>query len=219
MKRFLCLLLLYALPVFFLFGAAMADDGASSSIAMVNNPNLRDKLFLRPTPSKDTDPLGLYYNGTEVEVLDDISDSTWAKVRIGTLTGYMVKEYLAFDVESRQIVSMNPLVTVSTSNPSGRVSLRELSSRDSNVLEEYANGAGVIVLGVDPEWIHVWIDGKTGFMPVQELSSVDDAVQTMPDGIGYDTKKTSHAGNPPGYAEQLMYTQEVVITTTNKCIN
>ena len=64
--------------------------------AVVNNPNPQDRLNLRTKPSKSAESYGKFYNGTPVRVLQTSGD--WCQVQIGEngLTGWMVRQYLAF---------------------------------------------------------------------------------------------------------------------------
>lgn len=67
----------------------------ANSSAVVNNPNSIDRLNLRTKPGQDAPTLGKYYSGTPVEVLGG-DQNGWTKVRIHTLEGYMMTQYLAF---------------------------------------------------------------------------------------------------------------------------
>lgn len=98
-----------------LYGTSCADDlfaaefqvypktlaGIKKSVdpsgwAVVSNPNPADRLNLRVRADRSADSYGKFYNGTPVRVLKTSGD--WCKVQVGEdgLTGWMVKEYLAF---------------------------------------------------------------------------------------------------------------------------
>lgn len=67
--------------------------------AVVNNPNSADRLHLRAAPDRNAQSLGKFYNGTPVTVHEEDKSGKWCRVSIGTdggLTGWMMKEYLAF---------------------------------------------------------------------------------------------------------------------------
>ena len=67
--------------------------------AVVNNPNPADRLHLRTAPDRSAPSLGKFYNGTPVTVHEEDASGKWCRVSIGTdggLTGWMMKEYLAF---------------------------------------------------------------------------------------------------------------------------
>ena len=58
----------------------LADGGCA--YAIVQNPNAADRLNLRAAPSRDAQSLGKYYNGVEVQILEDLNKG-WVRVRIG----------------------------------------------------------------------------------------------------------------------------------------
>ena len=50
-------------------------------------------LYLRAKASRSSSSLGLYNNGTKVTAIGESGD--WYKVKVGTKTGYMMKQYLS----------------------------------------------------------------------------------------------------------------------------
>lgn len=74
--------------------------------AVVNNPNPADRLHLRERDDRASRSLGKYYNGTPVEVLRTAGD--WAFVRAGGMTGWMMKEYLAFGEDAWAVKAAFP---------------------------------------------------------------------------------------------------------------
>jgi len=83
------------LPAAGLLTAGLWKDSSQYGIAIVNNPNQRDRLHLRAEPSRQSQSLGRFFNGTQVEWLDG-ELGEWLKVRIGDIAGYMMAEYLFF---------------------------------------------------------------------------------------------------------------------------
>lgn len=65
-----------------------------SAYAKVNNPNPEDRLRLRTNPNKESAPIGKFYNGTPVRVLE--KGDEWCKVDVFGTEGYMMTRYLAF---------------------------------------------------------------------------------------------------------------------------
>ncbi len=77
--------------------------------AVVNNPDSKDRLHLRTAPKKGADSLGKFYNGTPVQVIEQLGD--WCHVRIGLdghLEGYMMSRYLAFGTKMDKVVCVYP---------------------------------------------------------------------------------------------------------------
>ena len=70
---------------------ARADGG--NIYAVVHNPDAADRLNLRAVPNKKAESLGKYYNGVEVQILEELNNG-WVRVRIGNrgvAEGYMMK--------------------------------------------------------------------------------------------------------------------------------
>lgn len=78
------------LPVSYADAVSKLD---TANIAVVNNPNPKDRLHLRVRPNRDSDSLGKFYTGTPVLVLERKGD--WACVRLGHLEGWMMRQFLA----------------------------------------------------------------------------------------------------------------------------
>ena len=74
--------------------AAFADGGD----VYINNPDPKDRLHLRKSPSTTAESLGKYYNGAPITALED-NGRGWMRVRIGdksgSVTGWMQKKYLS----------------------------------------------------------------------------------------------------------------------------
>ncbi len=79
----------------------------TDAYALVVNPDPADRLNLREQPDKGARTLGKFYNRTPVRVLGTQGD--WVQVRIGNetdgLTGYMMREFLAFGEEKEAVTS------------------------------------------------------------------------------------------------------------------
>lgn len=140
-----------------------AGSKDESAYAVVSNPQPWGRQFLRPEMSMDAEPLGLYHNGVEVDVLDTQEKESWVKVRIGLLVGYIQKQFLAFGNAADGVEDVVPKGTVQNA-PAGKLALMEFPDGTAVTLGEYPDGASVEVLGVGPQWHHVRIDGRTGFM-------------------------------------------------------
>lgn len=165
-----------------IFGCCTARADGGDAYAVVQNPNAADRLNLRAAPSRDAQSLGRYYNGVEVQILEDLNNG-WVRVQIGrrgTAEGYMMKEYLQED--GAQAVEFAMPTYTSTS------SAWELyQSRDVNgEYDMYGHGETVTLLGFTPEWWHVQIREYTGFIPTpadgpfldQRTGNYDDGYAT-----------------------------------------
>lgn len=162
----------------------LADGGCA--YAIVQNPNAADRLNLRAAPSRDAQSLGKYYNGVEVQILEDLNNG-WVRVRIGhrgTAEGYMMKGYLQED-GMQTVKSAMPTYTSTSS------AWELYQSRDVNgAYDMYGYGETVTLLGFTPKWWHVQIREYTGFV------SADGSVLEQRTGNYYDGYATAQVHNP-----------------------
>lgn len=167
-KVFLILLLVLLMPL-----CALAGRGPSYVQA--------DRVHLRMKPSKDAKSLGLYFAGTEAEVQWEENDH-WVCVRIGTETGYMMREFV-----STETPADNTFVYRLTQSNGLYVNLREFPGMDAEVLTTCRIGQPVQVMGeTSSGWSYVTANGKTGYILTDLLEDCPEAsgnvLNTTPDG-------------------------------------
>jgi len=144
-----------------------ADDGAALAIVYSPDPSLR--VHLRTSASKGAKSLGKYFSGVVVRVLDQ-KGGIWARVRIGSLEGYMETDSLVLDGPVGSVPSLIPTVLVNYQDGFS-LTLRAGQSYQSGKQGAVPNGQPVRVLGVTEEFAHVLTeDGKTGFMMASALT-------------------------------------------------
>ncbi len=138
-----------------------------------------ERLNMRSAPEKNGALLGLYYTGTEVNVLN-VENDEYAKVEIGGMTGYMAREYLitSDEVEKRYgtnsgfgdgraaEVDLNGLWMTS-------IALREQPDPASASLATLSTGDRVGLLGILDNWAYVKKDAFLGYIPLDTLTDVD----------------------------------------------
>lgn len=135
----------------------------ASGWATPNSANPEDRLHLRAAPRKDAVSLGKYYNGTPVEVIEQLGE--WTHVRVLGVEGYMMTQYLAFgrnaaDVDQR----------VDSYLLTGEEAALYAHVKDEKPVCTIVKGPAVVgVLGND--WYHVWDpeSGRSGFVRQGEL--------------------------------------------------
>lgn len=131
--------------------------------AVVNNPNPADRLHLRVSPERGATSLGKFYNGTPVQVLEERGD--WVQVEIGldgNLTGWMMKEYLAFGEAMDQV---QPAWLQKFYRQESGPQLLYPSAKEENpqVLD---TGSFQVVGVVEDDWYILLSDwGQTGYVP------------------------------------------------------
>ena len=132
-------------------------------------------LNLRAEANTSSAVLGKYGWGTQVLVKDIEGD--WASVNVGGQEGYMYARYLGSEGET------NATRYVAT-NTRG-LNLRATPTGD--ILGSYPRGTKVTVLSTDGAWSKVSVDGKTGYMSTQWLSSSKPGAPVSPSvpAVGY----------------------------------
>jgi len=125
---------------------AWADGG--NAYAVVHNPDAADRLNLRAAPNREAESLGRYYNGVEVQILEELNNG-WVRVRIGNrgvIEGYMMKAYLQYD-NTQAVAAAMPTYTSTSS------AWELYQSRDVNgAYDMYGYGETVTLLGFTSKW-------------------------------------------------------------------
>jgi len=142
--------------------------------ALVSNPDPADRLHLRAEPDTEAASLGKYYNGTPVQMTEDLGD--WAKVVVADVEGYMLKRYLAFDVHMLVTEPAFPHLNI-REEYFGRdltvYSQPDTESRYTGILTDYGSSIEtIVILGVvGDDWYHVMTGGGlTGYMQAELFS-------------------------------------------------
>ncbi|MBR4069302.1 MAG: SH3 domain-containing protein [Clostridia bacterium] len=130
---------------------------AETKTVYVCNPNPADRLNLRQLPDQHSVSLGRYYNGTQVELLTTENED-WAKVRIGTLEGYMMTEFLTADAK-KAVAAMPGYRSTSSAWEVYRTPDR------TGAYEMHGYGEQVLLLGFTREWWHIQAGNDIGFVP------------------------------------------------------
>ena len=135
----------------------------TSRWAVVSNPNPDDRLHLRREPAKTASSLGKYYNGTPVRILAERGD--WVQVDIFGVTGWMMKEYLAFGQAGHSVKAAFPARTFADDGLyHGLFAQPATNSAYTNFDEPHGD---LLVLGiVGEDWYHVWFpeEDLTGYV-------------------------------------------------------
>ena len=72
----------------------MLSAAASAETAYVDGKTA-NRVHLRDAASQESESMGLFYTGTEVELLYNATlQDEWVRVNIGSMTGYIMNDYL-----------------------------------------------------------------------------------------------------------------------------
>ena len=209
MKKLLCALVALAL----LMSAAC---GVGESLFVDNRETDKvypERLNLRAQPTKNGAILGLYYTGTEVNVLA-VENEEYDKVEVGGVTGYMASAYLipqeeiaarygedsGFGDGRAAEIDLNGMWMTS-------VPLRETTDNTSASLATLDKNSKVGLLGILDTWAYIWAetdDGrKLGYVPLDVLTDVGELKVSIISS-GKTDKKTILYDAPTAKANEIM---------------
>lgn len=143
-------------------------------------------LNLRAEANTTSAVLGKYGWGTQVTVKN--VDGEWASVEVGGQSGYMYSKYLGSEgaTNATRYVKTN----------SRGLNLR--SAPNGDIVTSYPRGTQVTVLSTDGAWSKVSVNGQTGYMSSQWLSSSKPSggSATTPSNPGASVSGTAVVNNP-----------------------
>jgi uncharacterized protein YgiM (DUF1202 family) len=161
-----------------------ASGGGAGSTAVVNNPVPTQFLNLRVSPSYTAPVIGIFYNGTPVNVLSE--SGGWCYVLVNGLYGYFRIEFLSFSGGGAAGTA-----TVYSSN-GGRVNMRSGPSYTYSVLTQLSPGTVVTVLMKGAMFWQISTGGTMGFMESSFLrTGKDPSPPPSPGGSANATVKAS----------------------------
>ena len=191
--------------------AATASAGICESLYVDNRETDKvypERLNLRDAPNRDGGMLGLYYTGTQVDVLGVEGDYT--KVSVGGIEGYMASEYLItmdeaekrYGAESGFGKGRDAVVDL-TGMWLSDTPLLEGARDDAAVLERRTDETAVEVLGVLDNWAYIAADVNgtrtLGYVDLDVLTDVGAYKVMIVAGKKADSKTTLYAA-PNGKA-------------------
>ena len=99
------------------------------------------RVHLRSAASQQAESLGLFYTGTDAELTGGAAfEEEWERVNIGTMTGYIMCDYLT---EERPQQAAMPIGRVK----GGSLNLRVRPSKQSKVLQVLEKHEKLVIMG------------------------------------------------------------------------
>ncbi len=149
-------------------GGTTPSTGTTMYVYAANGKPVR----MRSGPSTDYSVLGSYNVGTQVTVL--LKGADWSKVTIGSVTGYMMTQYLSTSKSSvTPSTSYTAYVYASNGKP---VRMRAGAGTNYTVLSTYNVGTQVTVLEYGKTWCKIYVNGSTGYMMTAYLTTTAPTV-------------------------------------------
>ena len=153
---------------------AVASPVPTEDTTMYVSTGNTGKLHLREQPTTSSRSLGLFPNGTTVQVTARVGN--FAFVKVGSQTGYMMQIYLSPFGPASTTPPPAPATTPPPFNPgaavamvvrtgnTGKLHLREAPSTSSRSLGLYPNGTTLLAVLLGNGWARVQVNGAEGYM-------------------------------------------------------
>lgn len=167
MKKWMALMMLLCL----LPCMGTAENNNPAKAAVVANQNVADRLILRSAPTKNGKVLGRFYSGTPVIILED--DGSWCRVQIGSLTGYMMRPYLADELPNYDLPQLFFDASVKKTNA-------PVYSKASTSSPVVARASDTIKLlgDINDDWRYVKCGEQYGYMRALHLYETEINLET-----------------------------------------
>lgn len=131
------------------------------------------RVALRKSDTTNSDMLFRYYSGTEVQVLSKAANG-FAKVRIGSMEGFMMDKYLSYGDEAKQISIGSHYGQVDLPKQEAVLTIYERPTSESPAVATAENSRYLTILGVGDIWHHVRLyEGGEGFVLSRYLTETD----------------------------------------------
>ncbi len=138
--------------------------------AVVKNPVATQFLNLRQYASYSAPVLGIFYNGTQMTVLNETDG--WYYVQMDTgLRGYFRREFISFDLDGSGSGHPSIIDTAVITSSGGRVNVRQGPGYHYTVIASYYPGKVVSVYAKPGLFWQVSVDGLIGYIDRNFLRS------------------------------------------------
>jgi SpoIID/LytB domain protein len=156
------------------------DSSGTGTTATVKLSDPSQRLNLRKEGSLTGAVIAKIAHGAEVTVLSD--NGTWCRVKHGSLTGYVSRQYLVFPTVIPPTTPTTPSAPSTGSESkatvtlaSGRLNLRAEANTMARIIGLIPNGAEVTVLEQGAAWSRVTYQGLSGYVSSQYLKFTQSA--------------------------------------------
>ncbi|MDD6050460.1 MAG: SH3 domain-containing protein [Clostridiales bacterium] len=156
----------YMMNEFINFAPGSAVGGYTAYVVSANGRG----VVLRSGPSKDDEVLATYQVGQVVTVLS--YGSTWCKVRVNGLDGYMMSEFLSTVKPEVSEPNYGTAYTAYVTSQNGKgVRMRMGAGKIFPTVATYSVGTKVTVLEYGATWCKIRVGSNTGYMMTEFLTT------------------------------------------------
>ena len=162
-------------------GALTASMLLPSSLAVYQAKVKADSLYLRSAPGGSV--IATLSQGTTVAVTNNSSE--WYKVIVDGKEGYVSGSYLTGTTATDCSVGSGRITCSST------VNLRSEANTSSSILTSLSNGTAVTITGVSGGWYKVSVNGKSGYIKADYITTSVSSSANMASYSGLSAKRTA----------------------------
>ena len=162
-------------------GALTASMMLPSSLAVYQAKVKADSLYLRSAPGGSV--IATLSQGTTVAVTNNSSE--WYKVIVDGKEGYVSGSYLTGTTATDFSVGSGKITCSST------VNLRSEANTSSSILASLSNGTAVTITGVSGGWYKVSVNGKSGYIKADYITTSVSSSANMASYSGLSAKRTA----------------------------
>ena len=162
-------------------GALTASMLLPSSLAVYQAKVKADSLYLRSAPGGSV--IATLSQGTTVAVTNNSSE--WYKVIVDGKEGYVSGSYLTGTTATDFSVGSGRITCSST------VNLRSEANTSSSILASLSNGTTVTITGVSGGWYKVSVNGKSGYIKADYITTSVSSSANMASYSGLSAKRTA----------------------------
>ena len=162
-------------------GALTASMLLPSSLAVYQAKVKADSLYLRSAPGGSI--IATLAQGTTVAVTNNSSE--WYKVIVDGKEGYVSGSYLTGTTATDFSVGSGRITCSST------VNLRSEANTSSSILASLSNGTAVTITGVSGGWYKVSVNGKSGYIKADYITTSVSSSANMASYSGLSAKRTA----------------------------
>lgn len=162
-------------------GALTASMLLPSSLAVYQAKVKADSLYLRSAPGGSV--IATLSQGTTVAVTNNSSE--WYKVIVDGKEGYVSGSYLTGTTATDFSVGSGKITCSST------VNLRSEANTSSSILTSLSNGTAVTITGVSGGWYKVSVNGKSGYIKADYITTSVSSSANMASYSGLSAKRTA----------------------------
>ena len=156
----------------------LAGTALAETVGFIDAGN-STKLHLRAEPSYSAESMGLFFTGTEVEVLSE--ENGWVRVNIGVDTGYMDRRYVRIGEDAWHVQNRQPTGYVRAKN---YANVRLGPSTEYMLVDTVRRDGAVKVLGeTDEHWYFVDTGREQGYISTSLVRLNQPESAGVPDGF------------------------------------